>query len=68
MRGDCLLVNQDDPLDQALDKMNAGGCRTLLVQDHEQLVGIISEEHLGQWMMLHSSVRERDSQTPTQAA
>lgn len=68
MRRDCLVLDQNDPLDRALDRMNACGCRTLLVRDGAQLVGIISEEHLGQWMMLQSSVRERDSESPPLAA
>jgi Zn-dependent protease/CBS domain-containing protein len=64
VRRDCLKVDDDEPLDRVLDKMNALSCRTLLVVRQDQLVGILSEEHLGNWLMLHSSVRER----PPQAA
>jgi len=67
-RRDCLMVDENETLDRALDKMNACGCTTLLVQQQDALVGILSEEHLGQWMMLHSSVRERSSETASQAA
>ncbi len=67
-RRDCLSVDDNEPLDSALDKMHARGCSTLLVErQDEELVGILSEEHLGQWLMLHSSVRERSSETPTHA-
>jgi CBS domain-containing protein len=62
MRRDCLMVDDNEPLDRALDKMNACGCPTLLVERQGALVGIVSEEHLGQWLMLHSSVRERSSE------
>ncbi len=68
VRRDCLLVDDNEPLDRVLDKMNACGCPTLLVQRQDELVGILSEEHLGQWLMLHSSVRRRSSETPSQAA
>jgi CBS domain-containing protein len=61
MRRDCLLVDDNEPLHRALDKMNACGCPTLLVQRQNELVGMLSEEHLGQWLMLHSSVRQRSS-------
>jgi Zn-dependent protease len=54
MRRDCLLVGDDEPLDRALDKMHACGCPTLLVERQGELVGILSEEQLGQWLMLHS--------------
>lgn len=60
MRNDCLLVDANDRLDHAMDRMNACGCTTLLVQSNEQLVGIITEEHLGRWLMLHTSVRPRN--------
>lgn len=68
MRRDCLSVDDNEPLDRVLDKMNACSCPTLLVQHENELVGILSEEHLGQWLMLHSSVRRRSSETPWQAA
>jgi Zn-dependent protease/CBS domain-containing protein len=64
VRRDCLMVDDNEPLDRVLDKMNACGCPTLLVQRQGELMGILSEEHLGQWLMLHSSVRQRSSETP----
>ena len=65
MRRDCQLVHDDEPLDQVLDKMNAGGCPTLLVERQSQLVGMLSQEHLAQWLMLHASLRQRaDSPSP----
>jgi predicted transcriptional regulator len=68
VRRDCLMIDVDEPLERVLDKMNACGCSTLLVQQKDQLVGILSEEHLGQWLMLHSSVRQRASERPSRAA
>ncbi|MEZ6063531.1 MAG: site-2 protease family protein [Planctomycetaceae bacterium] len=68
MRRDCLVASADDPLDRALDRMNACGCRTLLVQHGGRLAGMLSEEHLGRWMLLHSSVSRRDSDDSGAAA
>ncbi len=59
MRRDCQRVHDDEPLDRVLDKMNSSGCPTLLVERQDQLVGILSQEHLAQWLMLHASLRER---------
>jgi Zn-dependent protease/CBS domain-containing protein len=64
VRRDCLTVDDNEPLDSALDKMHARGCPTLLVEGQDELVGILSEEHLGQWLMLHSSLRQRSSEEP----
>ncbi len=58
-RQDCPIIDEKDPLDRALDKMTAYSCPILLVQGNGQLTGLLSEEHLGQWMMYHSSVHER---------
>ncbi len=55
MHSDCTAVEDDVPLDRVLDKMNANGCSTLLVEHHGDLVGILSDEQLGRWLMLHSS-------------
>ncbi len=68
VRRNCLMVDENEPLDRVLDKMNACGCPTLLVKSRDELVGILSEEHLGQWLMLHSSVRPRSSMAPSRAA
>jgi Zn-dependent protease/predicted transcriptional regulator len=61
MRRDCMVVDENEPLDRALDKMNASACPMLLVKRHSGVVGILSEEHLGQWLMLHSSLHKRPS-------
>ena len=58
VRRDCLVVQDNEPLDGVLDKMSACGCPTLLVQREHELVGILSQEQLGKWLMLHSAVRQ----------
>ncbi len=60
----CPTVQPDDPLDRAVDAMQAAGCSALLVEKERQLVGILTSEHLGDWVMLHSAWRERPAVLP----
>lgn len=59
IRRDCPTVQANEPLDQAIDKMQSCQCSTLLVERGRDLVGLLSDEHLGQWMQLHSSFQNR---------
>ena len=59
MRRDCLTVSPGEPLNRALEKMHETGCNTLLVTRGQALVGMLSEEHLGQWVRLHVSLLDR---------
>ena len=56
MRRDCVIMHDNEPLQRALERMQSSGCGTLLVEHNDELVGILSEEHLGQWLALHSSL------------
>jgi Zn-dependent protease/CBS domain-containing protein len=51
----CPMVQADQPLDRAVDQMQASGCSALLVEKDGALVGMLTSEHLGDWMMLHSA-------------
>ncbi len=55
----CPTVQDDEPLDRAVDKMQAAGCSALLVEQRGELVGMLTSEHLGDWVMLHSAMLER---------
>lgn len=59
MRRDVLTVPPGEPLNRALEKLHDTGFGTLLVTRGSVLVGMLSEEHLGQWVRLHASLRER---------
>jgi len=59
MRRDVLLVQDCDPLDRVIDEMQSHGQPLALVQRNGELVGLLSEEHIGQWVMLHSSLGQK---------
>lgn len=60
-------IHMDAPLDAAAEALQAEQCRALLVVDGERVVGVITPESIGQWLMLHSaSARQRPAQ-PTQS-
>jgi len=65
MRRNVLLVQDSDPLDRVIDEMQSQGQPLALVQRDGELVGLLSEEHIGQWVMLHSSVETRPSPLAT---
>ncbi|MCA9216600.1 MAG: hypothetical protein KDB27_26200, partial [Planctomycetales bacterium] len=55
----CPTVQAGLPLERAVDEMQASGCSALLVKSENELVGMLTSEHLGDWMMLHSAWHER---------
>jgi len=61
MRRDLLVVQDSDPLDRVIDQMQSKGQLLALVERNGELVGLLSEEHIGQWVMLHSSVTSNSS-------
>ena len=58
MQTQCPVVTEDLPLHEAVDRMRSGECSALLVARQGRLVGILTNEHLGDWMMLHSAMRQ----------
>jgi predicted transcriptional regulator len=61
-------VEADQPLDRAVDQMQAAGCSALLVESDGELVGMLTSEHLGDWMMLHSARSQSPPDAPAQNA
>lgn len=55
----CPTVSADLPLEQAVDQMQSSNCPALLVERDGQLIGMLTSEHLGSWMMLHSALPQR---------
>jgi Zn-dependent protease/CBS domain-containing protein len=64
----CPTVGVNDPLDRAVDQMQAAGCSALLVAQDGELVGMLTSEHLGDWMMLHSAWHDRPVESAVPAA
>lgn len=63
----CPTVDSEEPLDRAVDRMQAAGCSALLVERGGELVGMLTAEHLGDWVMLHSALHERPAVEGRQA-
>lgn len=61
MRSNCPTISDSDSLEAAVAKMQLNSCPTLLVLHDQQLVGLLSQEHLGRWVSLHGSLNDRPS-------
>ncbi len=57
----CPTVQENEPLDRAVDKMQSADCPALLVVRDGELVGLLTSEHLGDWILLHSAVQKRQA-------
>lgn len=52
-------VDPGDKLDSVLSKMQGAQCGTLLVLQGNQLVGVLTAEDVGEWIMLHAAGSRR---------
>ncbi len=59
----CPTVQSSTPLDQAVNQMQSSGCSALLVESSGKLAGMLTAEHLGDWVMLHAA-GQRHSEIP----
>lgn len=57
MQRDCGLVDDSAMLDDTFQRMREMGCSTVPVVRAGQLVGIVTLENVGEWMMIHSALR-----------
>ena len=55
MRRDVLVVEDGDPLDRVIDQMQSRATPLAIVERNGELVGLLSQEQIGQWVMHHSS-------------
>ena len=63
MRRECGTVSGDATLEQVFEKMNEIDCSVLPVVNRQQVIGLISLENIGEWMMFHSTGKSRVSTT-----
>ena len=63
---DYAIVSSHDTLQTALDKLEAGNCRAVLVLDREALVGLFTLENLAEFVTLQSALQKSKS-TPISA-
>ncbi len=57
MRSTCHQVDDGDMLEGTFERMREGECSTLPVVREGRLVGMITLENVGEWMMIHSALR-----------
>ena len=56
MTRDCEAVHPGDMLDAVFTHMQAASCNALPVVSGHELVGIVTLENIGEWMMIHASL------------
>jgi Zn-dependent protease/CBS domain-containing protein len=58
MRRDCRMVDEAEMLDNIFPRMREWECPTLPVLHEGRLVGLITLENVGEWMMIQSALRK----------
>jgi len=58
MRRDCRMVDEAEMLDSTFQRMREGECSTLPVLREGKLVGLVTLENVGEWMMIQSALRK----------
>lgn len=58
MRCDYRTANESEMLDNTFQRMRESECRTVPVLRDERLVGLVTLENVGEWMMIQSALRK----------
>lgn len=58
MRPDCGTVDDAQLLEATFERMHQGQCPALPVLHHGELVGMITLENIGEWMMIQTALRQ----------
>jgi len=56
MQADCQVVDEGDMLQSAFDRMRESGCSALPVLRRGQLIGLLTLENVGEFMMINSAL------------
>ena len=56
MRADCQVVDEAEMLQSAFQRMRGSGCPALPVLRHGQLIGLLTLENVGEFMMINSAL------------
>ena len=55
MRRDVAIADASDMLENALQRLQESGCNTLLVLQNQNLVGLLTAENLGEFLMIKNA-------------
>lgn len=58
MRRDCTSVDETEMLENTFHRMREGACGSLPVTREGRLVGMVTLENIGEWMMIQSALRD----------
>ncbi|QDU74567.1 Putative zinc metalloprotease Rip3 [Bremerella volcania] len=58
MRQQCETIEDDEPLDKTLERMQQGDCAMFPVVNEGQLVGVITADNIGEWLMTRAKQRD----------
>ena len=64
MRTDCPTVGEHEPLSKALEKISGQDCATVAVLREGSVIGILSLAELGEWVALHSALKQPRYNSP----
>ena len=68
MRRDFQFVDSHDMLEPAVQVVQRCGCRALPVEHNGELVGMLTLESVGEFMMIHSAMRRAEQAVGTARA
>jgi len=58
MRRQCESIEENEPLDKALERMQQGDCAMFPVVHDGQVVGVITADNIGEWLMARAKKRD----------
>ncbi len=59
MQRECPVVDESEMLEDTFLRMREGDCSTLPVVSDGRLVGMVTLENVGEWIMIHSALDRR---------
>jgi len=68
MRRDFQALDSHDMLERAVEVLQRCGCHSLTVEHNSELVGMLTLESVGEFMMIHSAMRRAEQAVGTARA